>query len=204
MGLMEQTILNGYMWRIWRHWTKVLYFGFIHFFEEKSLFPPRVVVSQSFIPPRGVVFQSFFGLYFLRSVEAFFWCAASLSEVALVASFNKGFVFFVFRWTITDNRFKCGAFETIEHRACILVFGGGIFRGYLSDAGSWSSSARMVSLNKGCVFLIFVCIQGKTVRMGACRNWTKGLYLHNDAAHQKMPQPNARNTNRNMIEKRPP
>ena len=44
-----------------------------------------------------------------------------------MASFNKGFVFFVFRWTITDNRFKCGASETIEHRACILVFGGGIF-----------------------------------------------------------------------------
>ena len=39
----------------------------------------------------------------LFSIEAFFGCAASVSEVVLVATFNKGFVFFVWMESLTTD-----------------------------------------------------------------------------------------------------
>ena len=87
----------------------------------------------------------------LFSIEAFFGAMQHcwMSLVARLKQVNIGLV-----WWFSEEPF---------------------FRGYHSDAGSRSSSARMVSPNKACVFLIFACIQDQMVRMGACRNWTKGF-----------------------------
>ena len=80
---------------------------------------------------------------------------------------NKGFVFLFFLCN-QDKAVRSGASASIEQRVCIFCLR--IFvdvRGSFSDSGTGSSSARVASLNKGFVFLVFVCHQGNMVRSGA-------------------------------------
>ena len=75
-----------------------------------------------------------------------FWCAATLLNVA------------------------SGAFETIEHRACIIVSGGGIFSRLSFGRGIMVVIGADGVIEQRVCILIYACIHDKTVRMGACRN----------------------------------